>query len=495
MDAKLIFLIEGREALWQNHPLSFPRWFVDQQWEEISTELGVSSSTNFFILADDAKRRWRTLRDTFTRKLKTGTHWEHEQSMAFLTRKTNHPERQELLLKKNGAKKLKRHRPKVKAVSSTTIVSSTEETAKSPSPQAVEVETVDQAPADVPAHSVPLCPRTEPNLEDRRNTNNSIADVVDACSAAVVHIECDDTLHYDIFSGQTLTVSSGSGFIVDQAGLILTNIHVVIGKPNASLTVKLPDGRKFPGAIEQVDPNCDLALVRIQCEDLPVIKLGESANLRLGEQVIALGSPLTPINTVTAGIVNSMQCSSAELGLRGKNINYIQTDAAITFANSGGPLVNLSGEAIGVNSMKLTPGMSFAIAIDHARELLQKVKERGTSTALSPCMGLTVLTLVPEILRELRQRSLDVPDNFRSGNLVWKVVQGSPAHVIGLYPGDIITGINDREMVNSADLYKILEDTNCPLKITFFRGEENLTRFVQLLQRDTASCWEQQSDA
>lgn len=269
-----------------------------------------------------------------------------------------------------------------------------------------------------------------------RDRYNFIADVVEVCAPSVVYIEIKDTRRIDYATRQPVTASNGSGFIVESDGLILTNAHVVINKPHTVVHVKLLDGRTFVGMVEDIDPISDLATVRVQCKNLPTMSLGESSRVRSGEFVVALGSPLALSNTVTAGVVSSTHRASQELGLRGRDINYIQTDAAITFGNSGGPLVNLDGQAIGINSMKVTAGISFAIPIDHAREFLRKGIERGKrgseTSSMLPVrryMGITMLTLTEDILRELRQRSHSVPSDVSFGVLVWKVIIGSPAHV------------------------------------------------------------------
>lgn len=131
-----------------------------------------------------------------------------------------------------------------------------------------------------------------PAAKSRRSQFNFIADVVDIAAKSLVYIEIQDTGRMDYYTGKPATVSNGSGFVVESNGLILTNAHVVINKPRSVVSVKLSDGRSFMGVVEAVDPISDLATVRIQCKNLPAMKLGQSASLRAGEFVVALGSPL-----------------------------------------------------------------------------------------------------------------------------------------------------------------------------------------------------------
>ncbi|KAF6103670.1 HtrA serine peptidase 2 [Phyllostomus discolor] len=170
-----------------------------------------------------------------------------------------------------------------------------------------------------------------------RSQYNFIADVVEKTAPAVVYIEI---LGRHPFSGREVPISNGSGFVVAADGLIVTNAHVVADRRR--VRVRLPSGDTYEAMVTAVDPVADIATLRIQTkEPLPTLPLGRSADVRQGEFVVAMGSPFALQNTITSGIVSSAQRPARDLGLPQTNVEYIQTDAAIDFGNSGGPLVNL----------------------------------------------------------------------------------------------------------------------------------------------------------
>ncbi|CAG9134484.1 unnamed protein product [Plutella xylostella] len=318
---------------------------------------------------------------------------------------------------------------------------------------------------------------TVDSLKGRRQKYNFIADVVAVSAPAVVFIEIKDSRRLDLFTGQPVTLSNGSGFIVKEDGLILTNAHVVVNKPHSIVHVKLMDGSIHQGFVEDVDMRSDLATLRIPVTGLPVMKLGTSSDIRSGEWVVAMGSPLSLSNTVTAGVVSTTQRGSRELGLTGKDMVYIQTDAPITFGNSGGPLVNLDGEAIGINSMKLDSGISFAIPIDYVKEFLEKRKTKPPEVS-KRYLGITMLSLTPTILMELRMRNPELPTDIQHGILVWKVIVGSPAYNGGLQPGDIVISINGQPARSATDIYAVLEKTAGSLKLEILRGRARTTLVI-----------------
>ncbi|OAD59918.1 Serine protease HTRA2, mitochondrial [Eufriesea mexicana] len=304
------------------------------------------------------------------------------------------------------------------------------------------------------------------NDSNNRNKYNFIADVVEKSAPAVVYIEIKNTRKYDFSTGKPLNISNGSGFIVESDGLILTNAHVVNARPNTIVKVRLYDGTTYTGVVEDIDMLNDLATVRIDKKNLPVMKLGSSANLRPGEFVVAIGSPLSLSNTITSGVISSVNRHSQELGLD-KQMAYIQTDAAITFGNSGGPLVNLDAEAIGINAMKVTSGISFAIPIDYAKDFLKRAELRRKGKGMkhipekvkTQYIGVTMLTLTSDLFYELQKKLKGISHNVTHGVLIYKVNIGSPAHIGGLRAGDIVTHVNDEPVISSATIYKAIEST------------------------------------
>uniref|UniRef100_W5M241 Serine protease HTRA2, mitochondrial n=1 Tax=Lepisosteus oculatus TaxID=7918 RepID=W5M241_LEPOC len=229
-----------------------------------------------------------------------------------------------------------------------------------------------------------------------RYTYNFIADVVEKSAPAVVYIEIVGRHPY---TRREIPISNGSGFIISKDGLIVTNAHVVANK--RGVRVKLANGETYNAVVQDVDQVADVATIKINAKHpLPTLPLGVSAEVRQGEFVVAMGSPFALRNTITSGIVSSVQRGSRELGLSNTNMDYIQTDAAIDFGNSGGPLINLDGEVIGINTMKVTAGISFAIPSDHVKHFLNSTEERkkswfGESEAKRRYVGVMMLTLTP----------------------------------------------------------------------------------------------------
>ncbi|KAI5701457.1 hypothetical protein M8J75_009763 [Diaphorina citri] len=287
-----------------------------------------------------------------------------------------------------------------------------------------------------------------------RSQFNFVADVLENVEKSVVNIEL-------VIPYYRQTMSNGSGFIATDDGLIITNAHVT-----------LPDGSKHKGAVEALDVECDLAIIRCNFpNNYPALKLGKAADIRNGEFVIAMGSPLTLNNTNTFGIISNKQRSSETLGLN-KTINYIQTDAAITFGNSGGPLVNLDGEVIGINSMKVTAGISFAIPIDYAIEFLTNYKRKDKDRTIThkKYIGITMLTLNEKLIEQLR-RDRHIPYDLTHGVLIWRVMYNSPAYLAGLHQEDIIIELNNKPCHTAKDIYAALESTDeKPLELLVIRS-------------------------
>ncbi|KAK6493730.1 serine protease HTRA2 [Huso huso] len=300
---------------------------------------------------------------------------------------------------------------------------------------------------------------------------NFIADVVEKSAPAVVFIEIIARNR----SGQEVPVSSGSGFVISQDGLIITNAHVVANK--RGVKVKLANGDTYNAVVQDVDQVADIATIKINAKHpLPTLSLGRSSDVRQGEFVVAMGSPLALRNTITSGIVSSVQRGGQELGLSNSNMDYIQTDAAIDFGNSGGPLINLDGDVIGINTMKVTASISFAIPSDHLRQFLisaeKKKSQFGGSEMKRRYVGIMMLTLTPRIIEELKLRDPGFPD-VTHGVLSHRIIMGSPAYQAGMKPGDIVLEINGQTVKTAEEIYNAVRTCD-RINMVVKRGQDLL---------------------
>jgi len=282
----------------------------------------------------------------------------------------------------------------------------------------------------------------------------------------------------------------GSGVIIDKRGYILTNEHVV-SEAN-EIEVTLSDGRKFKGVVKGSDPRSDLAVIKIEADNLPVAKLGDSEKVKVGEWVVALGNPFgfvmsNPQPTITAGIVSALHRSFSYTGL--DQIKYygdlIQTDAAINKGNSGGPLVNLKGEVIGINALIYSTtggyqGIGFAIPINRAKNILEELIE-GKEIKYG-WLGVQVQSLTPELIS-----LFNLPD--ASGALVADVVEESPAALIGIKKGDLVKKIDGKDILTSDELVSIVShfEVGQKSKINVLRNGKEMIFEVLIGQRPKES--------
>lgn len=280
----------------------------------------------------------------------------------------------------------------------------------------------------------------------------------------------------------------GSGFIISADGTILTNAHVVDDADR--VTVRLKDGRQFDGEVRGVDEVTDLAVVKINTSDrLPVATLGDSDAVQVGDWAIAVGNPLGLDNTVTLGIVSTLNRSSADVGIPDKRLDFIQTDAAINPGNSGGPLLNEKGEVIGINTAirANAMGIGFAIPINKAKDISTRLA-RGESVQ-HPYLGVQIATLTPEQARENNEdpnATLILPEV--NGALVMGIVPDSPAAKGGIRRGDVITKVNGQAITRADQLQTFVENSELgkPLQITVKRGDLTRTLSVRTAELQPA---------
>jgi serine protease Do len=254
----------------------------------------------------------------------------------------------------------------------------------------------------------------------------------------------------------------GSGFIIDKKGYILTNNHVVDGNPE--LTVKISDSREFAAEIIGTDPKTDLAVIRLKGlkEDLPageVAVLGNSDEIEVGDYAVAIGNPFGLERTVTQGIISYKGRSGLDIQGGGPLYqDFIQTDASINFGNSGGPLVNLRGEVIGINTAinAAGQGIGFAIPINMAKNIADQLMDKGK--VVRGYLGVLPQEVTPELAEGFGLKDM-------GGVLIAKVEEGTPAAKAGLQDGDIIVKFNGKDIPNLSKFRQIVADSKVGDKV------------------------------
>jgi serine protease Do len=264
--------------------------------------------------------------------------------------------------------------------------------------------------------------------------------------------------------------ASGSGFILTADGYVLTNAHVV--EDASEVTVRLFDKREFKAKVIGADKRTDVALLKIDVTGLPKVAIGDSEKLRVGEWVAAIGKPFGLENTITAGIVSAKGRDLRQEG--GDLVSFIQTDVPINFGNSGGPLFNMKGEVVGINSIIFTRtggymGLAFAIPIEVAMNVVKQLQEKGRVTR-------------GRIGVQIQEMSKEAADAFglskQGGALVSSVEKGGPADKAGVESGDIILKVDGKTVNTSAELPRIITQVKPGTKITLQVWRKGATKDI-----------------
>jgi len=272
---------------------------------------------------------------------------------------------------------------------------------------------------------------------------------------------------------------NGSGFIVNSNGEILTNAHVVDGADR--VTVELKDGRKFDGQVLGEDPVTDVAVIKIDADNLPTVPLGDSDAVQPGEAVIAIGNPLGLNYTVTSGIISATGRSSSDIGASDKRVDYMQTDAAINPGNSGGPLLSARGRVIGMNTaiIRGAQGLGFAIPVNTVKRISQELIAKGRVD--HPYLGIQMVTLTPDVKEKLNSEIGNPSISADKGVLLIRIMRGSPASQGGLKAGDVIVSINEKSVKRNEDVQKLVEKSKIgqPLNIQVQRNGKTVNLKVR----------------
>jgi serine protease Do len=283
----------------------------------------------------------------------------------------------------------------------------------------------------------------------------------------------------DFFGRDYTEISAGSGILIDSNGYIATNNHVV--EDADSIHVELADGQTFPAAVVGADTLSDLAVIKIEATDLPYAAWGDSGSLSVGQWVLAIGNALGEGITATEGIVSRLNVSMSVDDVEGTTLyGLIQTTAPVNPGNSGGPLVNMAAEIVGITSIKIVAsdveGMGFAISSDEAAPIIEDLIRYGRVSY--SWLGVALKTVDPS-LAAAQNLSVD------RGALVVEVVPDSPAQTAGLAPNDVIVRFGGEEIRNVADIVGAIRASQIgqEVEIVFVRGPDTLTTSARLVER------------
>jgi len=328
------------------------------------------------------------------------------------------------------------------------------------------------------------------------NGPSSYAAAVDKASSAVVNINTaklvtvrphpffDDPVFRQFFGGaddlitprKRIETSLGSGVIMSEQGFILTNHHVIQGAD--AIQISLQDGRMAQAKLVGSDPDTDVAVLKIDLKKLPVITLGHSDNLRVGDVVLAIGNPFGVGQTVTMGIVSAT--GRNKLGINTFE-NFIQTDAAINPGNSGGALVDAEGNLVGINTAMFSrsggyQGIGFAIPTSLAEDVMKEILQHGRP--VRGWLGVEARAITPQIAR-----ALELDD--AQGVVVVGVVRGGPAHRAGLQPGDVIVAIDGKKIAEAREALIAISNRKpgSRVKLEVLRNGKSLTLEATAIER------------
>jgi serine protease Do len=357
------------------------------------------------------------------------------------------------------------------------------------------------ASSDPHALSTPVAGRRE-SVPTAAGTLVNFADVAERINPAVVNIDATAHANPDSFDPQRPPTrrrgdpfdnddrdgdarhGAGSGFIIDDEGHILTNNHVV--ERAERITVKLSDGRSLRARIVGTDPDTDIALIKVDgAGSLPVAPLGNSDRLRVGDWVCAIGNPLAYEHTVTVGVVSFIGRKLFDSSLD----RYIQTDAAINFGNSGGPLINSAGEVIGINSAisSRASNIGFAVPIDQANDVLPQLKAMGRVSR--GYIGVALKDVDPDLQQSLNLRT-------SQGALVQDVTAGSPGERAGLKTYDLIVAVDDQPVESNDELIRAISarQPGTRANLRLLRDGHEMTMMIKLGERPVREQANESSD-